>query len=232
MDKRKHYVIVLDTETANGIMRDDKLDLSDSLVYDVGWVIADTTGNIYERRSFIVREIFFGEMETMMYSAYYAEKIPQYMNDIRKKKRVIADFYTIRKILLEDMKTWGVTEVSAHNASFDYRALNNTQRWLTKSKYRYFFPYDTIIWDTLKMARQVVKPMKTYKKFCADNGYMTNHKTPQERLTAEILYRFIKGDNDFIESHTGLEDVEIETEILWYCLRKHKKMVKELWERA
>ncbi len=231
MDKRKHYVIVADTETANGIMRGDKLNLNDSLVYDIGWAVVDTKGNTYLKRSFVVKEIFFGE-QGMMNSAYYANKIPMYMKDIAEGKRIVADFYTIRKIFLEDMENWNISEVSAHNASFDYRALNNTQRWLTKSKYRYFFPYGTVIWDTLKMVRQVVKPTPTYKKFCAENGYMTNHKTPQERLTAEILYRYLTNDTDFVENHTGLEDVEIETEILWYCLRKHKKMVKELWGRG
>ena len=230
IDRRKHYVIVLDTETANGQMVDGKLNLDDSLVYDIGWAVIDTKGNIYEKRSFVVKEIFRGEAE-MMRSAYYANKLPRYEEDIAQGKRIVETFYNIRKQLLADMQNYGVTEISAHNARFDYNAMNNTERWLTKSEYRYFLPYGVTVWDTLKMARQVVKPMPTYKKFCAENGYMTKHKTPQERLTAEILYRFISGNEDFEESHTGLEDVEIETEILWYCLRKHKAMKKGLWEK-
>ena len=60
---------------------------------------------------------------------------------------------------------------------------------------------------------------------------MTKHKTPQPRFTAEILYRFISGNKDFIENHTGLEDVMIEKEILAYCFRQHKAMRKGLFER-
>jgi hypothetical protein len=104
---------------------------------------------------------------------------------------------------------------------------NNTERWLTKSKYRYFFPYGVKICDTLKMARQVIATMPTYKNFCEENNYLT--KNNQCRLTAEIIYRFITGDMEFKESHTGLEDVLIEKEILRYCYAKHKKMVKEMW---
>jgi hypothetical protein len=48
--------------------------------------------------------------------------------------------------------------------------------------------------------------------------------------SAENLYRFIIKDPNFIESHTGLEDVQIERQILWYCLRQKKKMRKKLWE--
>ena len=47
--------------------------------------------------------------------------------------------------------------------------------------------------------------------------------------SAEILYRYNTRDNDFVESHTGLEDVDIERQILAYCFRKHKAMKKALW---
>ena len=50
------------------------------------------------------------------------------------------------------------------------------------------------------------------------------------RKTAEILYRFISGDTEFEESHTGLEDVLIEAEIMFYCYRQHKPMRKALFE--
>ena len=97
----------------------------------------------------------------------------------------------------------------------------------TKSKYRYFFPYEVEICDTLKMARQVIAKTPTYKNYCVTNGYLT--KNNQVRLTAEILYRFISGVEDFEEEHKGLDDVMIEKEILAYCYRKHKKMEPRLW---
>jgi hypothetical protein len=85
------------------------------------------------------------------------------------------------------------------------------------------------ICDTLKMARSVIGKMPTYRKFCIENGYIT--KNHQLRFTAEILYRFISGNNDFVESHTGLEDVMIEKEIMAYCFRQHKAMKRLLWEK-
>jgi hypothetical protein len=72
------------------------------------------------------------------------------------------------------------------------------------------------------MARDVICNMPTYKQFCKDNGYMTANN--QVRKTAEILYRFISGDKNFYESHTGLEDVLIEVQIMAYCYRQHKPM--------
>ena len=49
---------------------------------------------------------------------------------------------------------------------------------------------------------------------------MTNHTPPRPRKTAEILWRFLSGDNNFQEAHTGLADVEIEAQILLECLKR------------
>lgn len=162
-----------------------------------------------------------------MKSAYYANKIPQYWEDIKNGKRVLTTWRNIRKAFIADIEEFGVVDIFAHNMRFDYGNLNNTARWLSKSKYRYFFPYGLEICDTLKMARQVLGKMPTYRNFCVENGYLT--KNNQLRYTAEIIYRFITGNNDFEESHTGLEDVLIEKEILAYLYRQHKKMEKRLW---
>lgn len=228
MDRRIKYLMGLDTETCNGIMTDNKLDLSQSIVYDIGWVITDRQGRIYRERSFVIYEIFVG-MKDVMRSAYYAEKIPMYWEQIKNGQRKLASFRTVLKTFRQDLKDFDCSVVFAHNARFDVNALNNTIRFLTGSKRRFFFPYKIEIWDTLKMSRQTIGRQKSYRNWCFRNNYVTKHRTPQVRLTAEILYRYITGCDDFIESHTGLEDVRIETKILVHCFRQHKKMEKRLF---
>lgn len=227
----KKYLIGLDTETCNGLVIDEKLDLTNSLVYDLGYAVTDKHGNVYKTESFVIYEIFV-KMADVMKSAYYAEKIPQYWEDIKSGKRKLVTFQTARKQLLKDMKKYKSNIVFAHNAGFDLRALNNTYRYITKSKYRFFFKWGTEIWDTLKMARDTICRQKSYINYCEKNGYMTKHKTPKARATAEILYKYLTGDNNFLESHTGLEDVLIEKDILSHCFRQHKKMRKKLFATA
>ena len=227
IDRRISYKIVLDCETAPCDRTLEKVTPTNMLTYDIGWIVTDKRGKVYESHSFVVRDIFMDEME-LMQSAYYADKLPQYWTDIFNGTRKMASFYNVRKTLLKDMEKYNIKEVYAHNMRFDYGALTNTERWLTKSKYRYFFPYGTVICDTLKMSRQVIGAMPTYKRFCQKNGYLT--KSGQCRFTAEILYRFITQDHNFVENHTGLEDVMIEKEIMAYCFRQHKKMNKKLWD--
>lgn len=227
IDRRHIYGIVLDTETANTIQDEHGLDMSNVLFYDLGFQLVDSHGRTYGKKfSFVNSDIFTHEAE-LMQSAYYAKKIPQYRADLASGKRILANTYEIRKALCELVAEYDCKFVCAHNARFDYNSLNNTQRWTTKSRFRYFLPYGLEWWDTLKMARSVMGKMPTYQRFCTENGYTT--KTGKPRFTAEICYRFITKDNTFVESHTGLEDVEIETEILRYCHRQHKPMKKKLW---
>lgn len=218
----KKFIMVLDTETANGLMVNEKLDLSCSLVYDIGFTVVDKKGKVYCQKSMAIREIFCG-MKDVMASAYYAEKLPKYWEDIKARKRTLVSFMYARKIVLDTMKTYNIQTVSAHNARFDVNALNNTIRYITKSEKRFFFPFGTEIWDTYKGAVHTICKQKGYIRFCERNGYMTKHKTPRVRATAEILYRYLSGDNNFIEEHQGLDDTTIEAKILVQILRQHAK---------
>lgn len=227
IDRRIAYRIVLDTETCPMDKDFEGVSPYNMWTYDCGWAVVDKRGKVYRKRSFINADIFLEEKE-LMSSAYYANKIPMYWEQIKSGERILTSFYNIRKTLLEDIKEFEVEEIFAHNMRFDYGTLMTTQRWLTKSKYRYFFPKEIVICDTLKMARDVILKMPTYKKFCEKYGLLT--KSGQLSAKAEDLYRFIIKDPNFIESHTGLEDVLIEKEILAYCYKQKKKMRKKLWE--
>ena len=229
IDRRKSYYILLDTETCNTRMVDGKLDMSDVLVYDICWAIVDKKGNVYKTGAYLVDEIFNEEQE-LMASAYYAKKIPEYIEQIAKGERVVERWYKIRRELVADMEMFNTNIIIAHNARFDYNALNTTTRWLSKSKYRTFIR-GAEWWDTLRMARQTIAKQKMYKHFCEEHDFLT--ATGRLKLTAEVLYRWITKNVDFVESHTGLEDVLIEKEIFSYFVRQGflKKIEKTCFKR-
>lgn len=219
INHRKSYYLTIDTETANT--------LENPLVFDIGGAVHDKHGNVMETFSFIVKEVFY-EMPEVMCECYYLSKIPYYNTQIHKGEREVVSYFYIKKYIADLCEKYSIKAIIAHNARFDYRATTTTQRYLTCSKNRYFLPYGVEIWDTLKMAQDTICKQKTYIKWCANNGYMKKNGSP--RATAEILYRYISGDNEFIESHTGLEDVLIEKEIFAKCMAQHKKMRKNVWE--
>ena len=219
IDKRKSYFLTIDTETANN--------MDNPFVFDIGGAIHDKQGNVLETFSFIVKEVFYG-MPDLMAECFYQSKLPMYRVQIEQGFRQVKSWYEIRTHIHKLCDKYSVKAIIAHNMQFDYRSTNTTQRYLTYSKYRYFFPKDIPLWDTLSMARDTIVKQKTYIRFCENNGYCTKNGKP--RATAEILYRYITNDVDFTESHTGLEDVLIEKEIFVKCIRQHKKMKRSPWK--
>jgi DNA polymerase III epsilon subunit-like protein len=147
-----------------------------------------------------------------------------YREQLQQGERRMVRWETARRHIAALCEKYNVKAIIAHNARFDVRAVNTTERWFTSSKYRYFFPYGIPVWDTLSMAEDTICKQKTYIAWAKENGYMRSKNKP--RATAEILYRYISNEEDFAEEHTGLADVMIEYKIFVHCCRQHKKMEK------
>lgn len=198
--------IILDTETTN--------DIDCPLVYDFGFAVIDESGKVYASYSYVNADIFCDN--ELMATAFFANKIPQYWEDIKNGSRILKSFFEIERIFRKVCNEWNINTFVAHNARFDYKALQNTKRYITTSRFRFFFPYGSRFVDTLKLSRHVFANDKNYREFCISNNYVTNRN--ENRYTAEVIYRFLTNDNNFEEEHTGLADCMIEKEILRYCL--------------
>lgn len=217
MSRKKHFLVV-DVETCN--------DLDFPIPYDIGYAICDRKGNIYLERSFIIPEVFYDYRESLMQSAYYANKIPQYDKDIKNGIRKVIPMWKARKIMLEDMKDFNVYTVCSYNCSFDRKALNTLIRYISKSFWRYWFPRGVTYECIWSMACQLLLARKSYIKFALKN----NMVSPSDNLqtSAEATYKYLIGDENFLESHTGLEDVKIEVDIMAKCYAQKKKMDKSI----
>ena len=209
--------LMLDTETTN--------DIDCPLCYDVGFSVINDEGKTLEKHSYVVADIFLDK--DLMSVAYFKDKIPTYWEDIKAGKRMLRRFATVRAIVRDVMAQYNINTVIAHNMRFDYCSTNTTQRYLTCSKWRYFFPYGTKFVCTLKMARATFNKDEKYVAFCEENKFVTKHGKPQ--LTAEVIYRYLTNNVEFVESHTGLEDVEIETEIFFACIQANPTVDGLLW---
>lgn len=217
MANKREKFLVVDTETCNSVEQ--------PIPYDIGWVVCDRYGTIYEERSFVVAEVFCG-MKDVMQSAYYAEKIPRYWDDLKSGKRVLMPMWKIRKAMKEDIKNYKIHKVGAYNMAFDKRALNNLMRYVSKSWCRWWFPFGVEFFCIWHCACQVLLNRNTYIDFALKNGLVSTANNIQ--TSAESCYKYIKNTTDFVESHTGLEDVKIEVEILKECFRQHRKMDKSI----
>ena len=213
----KHLYLVIDIETANHA--------NDALAYDVGIAVVDRYGNIYATYSFVCYDIFELEKE-LMGSAYYARKIPEYYAGLANGERTMATLYEIREVIHNLCAEYDIKAILAYNAHFDMSGLNRTQRYVTKSKYRYFFPYGIPVHCIWHMACQTICSQKKYYNFCIENGFVSN--SGNIKTSAECVYAFLTNNPDFEEEHKGLEDVLIEAEIFAECIKKHKKMNRNI----
>lgn len=216
MIKENEKILVLDTETANSI--------DDPIAYDIGFAVIDLTGKIFETYSFVVAETFLDK--ELMKTAYFADKIPQYWEDIKNGKKLLRKYKTIKFILSDVCRKYNIKKICAYNCRFDVRSGNLTQRFLTNSKYRYFYNYEIEFMDILKLARQVLKNDDNYGEFCYNNNYLT--KRGARRYTAEIVYKYLF-DNNFIEEHTGLADCLIEAKIMCELVKRKPEINFNLW---
>lgn len=211
MDKRKKYIAVIDTET---------LGVDKPLIYDLGISIADKQGNIYAQANWIVKEIF--EQKDLMQSAYYANKLPKYDEMIANGSAKVMTWAEIRQAFNSLMAQYNVKVISAYNLGFDKRAITYTHKCLGNKTKFLVRPFE--MWDIWGMATQTILQQKSFQKIAKRLNWLT----PKGNIltNAEVSYRYITNQLEFIESHTALHDTEIETQIMARCLRQHKKLQK------
>lgn len=217
MGRKKDLFLVLDTETSN--------DLDNPLVYDLGFAICDRYGKVYYQKSYVIEDTFLYDVP-LMKTAYYAEKLPQYYNDISNGTMKIINIQRAKKIIQSLIKDYNIKAVCAYNASFDLRALNTTLRYYTKSQQRWFLPYGINVYCIWHMACQTLYKQAHFFKFVEQNDLFSNSGNIQ--TSAEIGYKYLTKNNQFAEKHRGLDDVKIELFIMAQCFRQKKKINKNI----
>lgn len=194
-------IVVFDTETTS---------LEKPFCYDIGYVIIEAESwEILVRRSFVVEQVWHNL--PLFSSAYYADKRPLYVSAMRARAAIMDKFGYICRQMRKDFRTYNVQIAFAFNSAFDEKVFNFNCDW-----YKCINPFDEIpIRDIRGFAHRFIAS-KEYKAFCDRNQYYTeagNYST-----TAEVIYRYITQNTDFIEAHTALSDAEIEADILHVCI--------------
>ena len=222
--------------------------LAKPLVYDIGWVLMDRQGNITKRVNYIVQEIFFDA--DIFNTAYYADKRPKYYKDLARGKMEVRKWGDIAVELEHDLAI--SHSVCAYNASFDFKkAISYTERfikawysdwfdWWEKTQFENYYnkvkpnlpPNDKYklpifefrgkdypIIDIWAVACDKLLNNKRYKSFCIKNDFVGARYF---KTSAEIAYRYLAKEINFIEAHTALNDAEIESFILLKALKKGK----------
>ena len=230
-----------------------KIAIAKPLIYDIGWTIANRTYGVIEKKNFLVAETFAvpavfntayykekrplylemmkrGEIEVLPWNAIMEILLEDMSN---------CEYICAYNAMFDMKKAFPFTELYIKKLySPDYQEWENYQRTLCeriltekkKQNERDFDPenfffrgekYPMI--DIWGIACKYLLDNNKYKKMCLQESKISPSGL-YFTTNAETAMQYLSKRFDFIEDHTALSDAEIETEILFYCL-KHGKLI-------
>lgn len=257
---KKKFYLTLDTETATlpfayeyatTAKQKQNIAIAKPLVYDIGWCISDSKGNILKKENYLIQEIFF--VPNVFNTAYYKDKRNIYLNLLAKNEIKVGCWNDVIGILLEDLRK--VDIVCAYNATFDFKkAIPFTERYIKALYSNYYNEWEKIqrgyckdiakgknesenpdfltpsfnlrnedfpIVDLWGLACNRLINIDRYRNYCLENDLLTN-SAQFFKSSAETCFQYLSKQYDFIEEHTALSDSLIEAEILTKAIKKGK----------
>lgn len=231
--------------------RKKKIAIAKPLVYDIGWTICDRAGVIHDRKQFLIAETFSvpAVFNTAYYAEkrpIYLEMLKKgetvikpwnevmeiFINDLEKVDSVGAfnamfDFkkaipftelyvnmlYSPDYFKWEEIQRNSCRRIAFEKPSNDKNPDFDPDHFLFRGRL-----YD--LFDLWGLATTHLLNNVTYKNNCLKHGMLTNSGV-YFKTSAETSYRYLCDKYDFMESHTALDDAEIESYILHKIAQKH-----------
>lgn len=234
-----------------------KISIAKPLIYDIGWQVVSSTGRVYSRHSFLVQETFFvpsvfntayyrnkrpiyldwlnnGKISTgnwreitqiLLQDMERSDLLLAYnaMFDFKKAipftERYINALYSDQYWDYEKRQRKSIENMIAENGKSEPNDEFDEFNMRFRGK-------DYPISDLWALSCEMLINEEKFKKDAIKNCHVTASglyfKTTAERTTQYIL----KND-DFVESHTALEDVFAETEILLKLAKKLRNQIPQ-----
>ena len=208
MLKRKHFA-VFDTET---------IGINQKFIYDFGCVICDKT-KVLHRYNSLVAEVY--NDDALMSTAYYSDrKETVYRAKLLNGEIGIRPFSEVKRDFNDLLKHYNVETIAAYNIAFDIKAIKETLQYVNIPGT--FLEQHVEVVDLYTTMCNSVLNYRSYATEALERGWVS--EAGNLRTNAEVAYRFITGNTSFKESHTALEDSDIETLILQHVIKMKKKL--------
>ena len=198
-----NYVMILDTETTS---------LDKPFCYDCSWVIMDKDdGMIVDLKTYVAEQVWHNL--PLFESAYYKDKRQKYIDMMRRHDATLDKWGYIMRKMEQDIRKYSISEVYAYNSSFDDKVISYNCDWFKCNN-----PLETVqIYDIWGYASCFITNEHIYRTYCEVHERFTD--TGNYSGNAENVYQFITNNPDFTEEHMGVFDAEIESEILYHCIK-------------
>lgn len=229
-----------------------KISIAKPLIYDLGWTVIDRYGNIYIKRNFLISEIFsvpsvfntahyrekrplYLEMlrnglitltdwqtaiDYLLKDLANVESVGAYNSMFDYKKALpFTDLY-IDRLYSTKFNEWEAFQNELIEQIANSNDRNESKRVFDEMHFN-FRGNNYPMFDIWGLACEHILNCDEYRDLCDYNGW---HSSSGKfyKTSAEMTYRFLKGNDDFIESHTALDDALIESEIFSEIVKRTK----------
>lgn len=195
--------------------------------YDVGFLVADRKGNIYETFSCAVLPCVWENLSVTFVTSQEKAKEMTHKNieeilSSPDKYQWLTIEQTLAK-LENTLQKYNIDEIWAYNCTFDKGGIANLvgadfDKYPKLSKVHW-----CDIWSAIVMTRCLTRK---FVKYCRKFGFVT--EKGNIKTSAEVVFAYLTKDNSFEEEHTGLSDCRIEYLILLTAYKSHKKIIKNI----
>lgn len=227
-----------------------KIAISKPLIYDFGWTIIDSRGKVYRRKSYLITEIF--SVPSIFNTAHYASKRPLYLeklargeitltswanasadfeNDLQEiiavgaynsmfdfKKAIPFTEKYIEMLYSPDFYEWEARQNKICDFIIDHKCESKNEFDPDTFTYR-GKTYD--LFDIWGLSCEHLLNNDEYKETCMAQGWYTQ-SGKYYTTSAEKAFAFVTNNFEFEESHTAIEDAEIESFLLAEIFKRVK----------
>lgn len=197
--KKSNTYLLVDVETCN-----DK-----RIIMELSFLVINKLFGKKQERCYIIKEVW--ENEEYRNGKYAIEKLAHWQEMIDKGQAQVVSIYKLYGIINRTIIDKQVNIFSAYNVAFDFNAIEKTYHRYGIDKRKDYKQTNKLLgleklclWE---YARKIYCT-KSYVKWALENGKLT----PKSKIksSAESLYQYLVENQNFEETHFGIEDLQIE----------------------
>ena len=232
-----------------------KIAIARPLIYDLGWQIIDRQGRVYDKQNYLIAEVFSvpSVFNTAYYASkrpIYLDRLKKgeiilttwdeatkklveamdvcyavgaYNSMFDFKKAIPFTETYITQLYSPTFYDWEKSQEAFCDYILTHPHVNKDKNF--NGEVFHFRGVDYPLFDLWGMSCEHLLNNDEYRELCDYNGWYSQ-SGKFYKTSAETTYRYIRKDNEFVESHTALDDAIIESEIMKEILKPTVKNLK------
>lgn len=179
------------------------------IIMELSFLVVNQKFAKLQENCFIIKEVW--ENEEYRNGVFAKNKLEHWQEMLDNNTAQLISIYDLYKFINKTIKKEKITIFGAYNAQFDIRAIENTYHRFGIDKHKNYEKENQL----LKLDIMCLWNYAT-RIYCSEdyvNWAIHNEKftsTGKIQSNAQAVYQFLTQNNHFIETHFGIEDLQIE----------------------